>query len=178
MTCIIRIVIIYVFSMLSRNVHCKNKQDLTTNLVDISVVWIGSKTLREDVDNRFTQIFNDIVLVASKVNIDKKTDSCSNFNRTTVQTSIPEDYYLQLTIFIPSFDSIILWLHCKDLNQWSKHITSIENRNPSGNSIAFIILSRYCRTSKTCKNDLADNGRISLKVELLMWWNTNGIRYV
>lgn len=92
-----------------------NEQDLSTNLVDI--VGIGSETLCEDVDDRFTQIFNNIVLVASKVTIEKKNDLCSNSNLTTVQTSSPKDYDLWVTIFIPSLDNIILRLHCKNSNQ-------------------------------------------------------------
>lgn len=69
-----------------------NEQDLSTNLVDI--VGIGSETLREDVDDRFTQIFNDIVLVASKVTIEKKT--------TCAQIPIEQLYKLvapRITIF-------------------------------------------------------------------------------
>lgn len=61
-----------------------NKQDLSTNLIDMSIVGIGSETLFED-DDRFTQIFNDIVLVTSKVNIKKKrpvlklqSNNCTN----------------------------------------------------------------------------------------------------
>lgn len=95
---------------LSQILHSK-KQDLSKALADVTVVKGGLEAVREDIDNHFRDIFNEVTALASKVNIEMKIPrTCGRqTNRVNIQKSkIRPDEYYRISIFILFLDSIIL----------------------------------------------------------------------
>ena len=106
------------------------KQDLSKALADVTVVKGGLEAVREDVDNHFKDIFNEVTAIASKVNIEIKIPrTCGRqTNRVNIHKIkiSPEEYY-QISIFIDFLDSVILQLQTRFNQQFKEIIASVNS---------------------------------------------------